>query len=91
MDTILSFFSSSLFSLHTLIILLAGMLVGWNIPQPAWAKSLWSKITTKAPVVETAANAAVAAETTVATEVSAVVDTVAPAAIATTTVTPTTN
>jgi len=87
MDTIISFFSSGLFSHTTLIVLLVGMFIGWNIPQPAWAKALWSKITTKAPVVEVAAETAVAAETTIATEVGAVVDTVAPAAIATTTTT----
>jgi hypothetical protein len=86
MDTIMSFISSGLFSHTTMIVLLVGMFIGWNIPQPAWAKALWSKITTKAPVVEAAATAAVAAETTVATDVGAVVDSVAPAAIATTTV-----
>lgn len=87
MDTIISFISSGLFSHTTLITLLVGMIIGWNIPQPAWAKALWTKITTKAPVVETAAETAVAATATVATEVSAVVDTVAPAATATTTAT----
>jgi hypothetical protein len=85
METILSFITGGLISKTSLIVLLIGMLIGWNIPQPAWAKALWSKITKKAPVVETAAEAAVDATATVATEVSAVVDTATAATTSATT------
>lgn len=74
MDTILSFFSGDLLSMKTLVIMLVGMFIGWNIPQPAWAKALWVKITKKAPAVQVAADAAVSAEQTVAETVSSVVD-----------------
>jgi len=29
--------------MYTLIILTIGIFIGWNLPQPAWAKSLQNK------------------------------------------------
>jgi len=32
--------------MYTLFILTIGIFIGWNLPQPAWAKSLQNKATT---------------------------------------------
>lgn len=31
--------------LEALFWLLVGAFIGWNLPQPQWAKDLWSKLT----------------------------------------------
>ena len=76
MDTILSILGdgAKLISHRDLIVFLIGMLVAWHIPAPSWATALWAKITKKAPVVDTVAQVATVAASTVATEVSNVVD-----------------
>jgi hypothetical protein len=30
--------------MYTLIVLLIGMFIGWNLPQPAWARAIQDKI-----------------------------------------------
>jgi hypothetical protein len=93
LESILSFLTGGLFSKTTLIVLLVGMFIGWNIPQPTWAKNLWAKITGKVPAVETAATAVEDAASTVATDVSTAIDaasTVESAAAAVTAATSTT-
>jgi hypothetical protein len=31
--------------MYTLIVLIIGIFIGWNLPQPPWAKSLQNKAT----------------------------------------------
>lgn len=72
--TIISFVFA-IVSWKVLLALLVGLMIGWNMPQPAWAAALWAKITKKAPVVtEVATDVVTAASNTVNTATTVVTD-----------------
>jgi type II secretory pathway component PulF len=74
MSTIFSFFTSGVWAHLWIWTLVIGIFIGWNIPEPSWAQSLWTKLVTKFPWLSNIINVTVATTTTAATDVTTAVD-----------------
>lgn len=76
LSVITGFFGGDFLSMKTLVLILIGMLIGWHVPMPTWAKTFWAWIGKKFPAVDTVTNEVVTEVETVVADVANVMNVV---------------